>query len=125
MTSRFYLTEADMKFCGIDLHLNNSVVVVSDTEDRIVLQRRLPNALEAILAALAPHRGELEGVVVESTYNWCWLVDGPMDVGYQVHLAHVAAIKRYEGPARSRWRRSRTSLPVTPVRGHAAPRSSE
>ncbi|NKJ49654.1 hypothetical protein CIC12_23560 [Burkholderia sp. SG-MS1] len=31
-----------MKFCGIDLHSNNSVVEVSDTEDRIVLQRGLP-----------------------------------------------------------------------------------
>jgi transposase len=87
VTSRFYLTEADMKFCGIDLHSNNSVVVVSNAEDRIVLQRRLPNDLDAILAALAPHCGELEGVVVESTYNWYWLVDGLMDAGCQVHLA--------------------------------------
>jgi transposase len=86
-----------MKFSGIDLHSNNSVVVVSDAEDRIVLQRRLPNELGAILAALAPHRDELAGVVVESTYNWYWLVDGLMDAGYRVPLAHVAAIKRYEG----------------------------
>jgi hypothetical protein len=57
-----------MKFSGTDLHSNNSVVVISDAEDRIVLQRRLPNELGAILAALAPHRDELVGVVVESTY---------------------------------------------------------
>lgn len=57
-----------MKFCGIDLHSSNSVIVVRDAEDRIVLQRRLPNDLEANLAALAPYRGELEGVVVESTF---------------------------------------------------------
>jgi hypothetical protein len=37
-----------MKFSGIDLHSNNSVVVVRDGEDRIVLQRRLPNELGAI-----------------------------------------------------------------------------
>ena len=30
-----------MKYCGIDLHSNNSVVIVSDDEDRIVLQKRL------------------------------------------------------------------------------------
>jgi hypothetical protein len=48
------LTEAETKFSGIDLHSNNSVVVVSDAEDRIVLKRRLPNELGAILAALAP-----------------------------------------------------------------------
>nr|WP_172167713.1 hypothetical protein [Paraburkholderia elongata] len=60
-----------MKFCGIDLHSNNSVVVVSDAEDRIVLQRRLPNELGAILAALVPHCEDLAGVVVESTYYGC------------------------------------------------------
>jgi transposase len=47
--------------------------------------------------ALAPHREELIGVVVESTYNWYWLVDGLMDAGYRVHLANTAAIKKYEG----------------------------
>jgi len=64
MTSGFYLTEADMKFCGMDLHSNNSVVVVSDAEDRTVLQRRLPNDLEVVLAALALHRGELSLVAM-------------------------------------------------------------
>ena len=34
--------EAEMKYCGIDLHSNNSVVVVSDAEDRIVFNKRLP-----------------------------------------------------------------------------------
>jgi hypothetical protein len=57
-----------MKFSGIDLHSNNSVVVVSDEEDRIVYQRRLPNDLQHILAALAPHREELGGVIIESTF---------------------------------------------------------
>ncbi|MFL9989639.1 hypothetical protein PQR18_41395 [Paraburkholderia sediminicola] len=50
------------KFSGIDLHSNNSVVVVSDEADRIVYQRRLPNDPIEIRAALAPHRGELVGV---------------------------------------------------------------
>ena len=86
-----------MKYCGIDLHSNNSVVVVSDEEDRIVLQKRLPNELGQIRAALEPHQDELAGVVIESTYNWYWLVDGLMDAGYQVHLAHPSAIKKYEG----------------------------
>jgi transposase len=35
--------------------------------------------------------------VVESTYNWYWLVDGLMDNGYKVHLANPSAIKQYEG----------------------------
>jgi len=89
--------EAEMKYCGIDLHSNNSVVIVSDDEDRIVLQKRLANDLGQIRVVLEPHREELVGVVVESTYNWYWLVDGLMDAGYRVHLAHPSAIKKYEG----------------------------
>ena len=38
--------ETDVKYCGIDLHSNNSVVIVSDEEDRIVYQKRLPNDLD-------------------------------------------------------------------------------
>ena len=86
-----------MKYCGIDLHSNNSVVIVSDEEDRIVFSKRLPNELGQIGAALEPHREDLAGVVIESTYNWYWLVDGLMATGYQVHLAHPSAIKKYEG----------------------------
>jgi transposase len=36
-------------------------------------------------------------VVVESTYNWYWLVDGLQAAGYSVHLANTTAMKRYEG----------------------------
>jgi hypothetical protein len=39
-------------------------------------EQRLPNDLERIIGFLAPHRAEITGVVVESTYNWYWLVDG-------------------------------------------------
>ena len=85
------------KFIGIDLHSNNSVVVVSDEEDRVIFQKRIANDLKQIELVLAPHRDEAIGVVVESTYNWYWLVDGLMDAGYQVHLAHPSAIKKYEG----------------------------
>jgi len=88
-------------YCGIDLHSNNSVVVLIDEADRIVCAKRLPNELPRVLELLEPHRGELAGVVVESTYNWYWLVDGLQAAGYKVHLAHPAAIKRYEGLKRS------------------------
>ena len=36
-------------------------------------------------------------MVVESTYNWYWLVDGLMEAGYRVHLANPAAIQQYSG----------------------------
>ena len=85
------------KFSAIDLHSNNSMLVVSDEADRMVYQRRLPNDLGQILKALEPHREELVGVVVESTYNWYWLVDGLMAAGYRVHLANTTAVKKYDG----------------------------
>jgi len=36
-------------------------------------------------------------VVVESTYNWYWLVDGLMEADYRVHLANPAAMQQYSG----------------------------
>lgn len=90
-----------MKYSGIDLHSNNNVIVVSDEADRVVCAKRLPNELGKVLELLEPYRAELVGVVVESTYNWYWLVDGLQAGGYRVHLAHPAAIKRYEGLKRS------------------------
>ncbi len=86
-----------MKYSGIDLHSNNSVVSVIDEEDRIVAERRLPNDLGTIIEFLRPHKAELVGVVVESTYNWYWLVDGLQEAGFTVRLANTAAIKKYEG----------------------------
>ena len=86
-----------MRFCGIDLHSNNSVVVVTDETDKVLVSRRCPNDLAKILALLAPHQSELSGVVVESTYNWYWLVDGLIAAGYAVKLANTVAMKRYDG----------------------------
>ncbi|WP_034923882.1 transposase, partial [Candidatus Accumulibacter vicinus] len=84
-------------YAAIDLHSNNSVLVILDEADRMVLQRRLPNNLERICEALGPHGEEIEGIAVESTYNWYWLVDGLMEAGYRVHLVNTAAVKQYEG----------------------------
>jgi hypothetical protein len=69
--------EADMElYAAIDLHSNNSVLVVTDGEDHVVFAKRLRNDLELILAALRGCPGAIRAVAVESTYNWYWLVDG-------------------------------------------------
>jgi len=86
-----------MKFCGIDLHSNNSVVVVIDETDRTLYQQRMANDLVQITQALERFREELEGIVVEATFNWYWLVDGLKAAGYEVRLANPAAIKKYDG----------------------------
>jgi transposase len=86
-----------MMYSGIDLHSNNSVVAIIDETDRVVAQKRLPNDITKIIDFLARWQDDLAGVVVESTYNWYWLVDGLEDAGIHVHLANTAAIKQYEG----------------------------
>lgn len=84
-------------FSGIDLHSTNSFVVVSDDEDRILLEKRVPNDLEVLTRTLAPFKDALAGVAVESTFNWYWLVDGLMALGYPLHLVNTSAVRQYEG----------------------------
>jgi transposase len=50
-----------------------------------------------VVSALEPFKEHLKGVVVESTFNWYWLVDGLQAHGYKLHLANPSAIKQYEG----------------------------
>jgi len=113
---------------AMDLHSNNSVVVVPDEEDRVVAKRRLPNDLKTVLAFLEPYRKELVGVVVESTYNWYWLVDGLMTAGYRVHLANTVAIQPYDGlkhrddASDARWLAKLLRLGELPE-GHIYPRT--
>jgi transposase len=114
-------------YAGIDLHSNNSVVVIQDDEDRVVKRRRVANQLETVLETLEPYRDALGGVVVESTYNWYWLVDGLQDHGYRVHLANTAAIEQYSGlkyaddESDARWLATMLRLGLLPE-GHICPR---
>jgi len=84
-------------YAGIDLHSSNSYIGIIDEQDRRHFSKRVPNSLIHILMALEPFKKDLEAVVVESTYNWYWLVDGLQEEGYKVHLANPSAIKQYEG----------------------------
>jgi transposase len=87
-----------MKLYGaIDLHSNNNVTVLIDDQDQVVYEKRLPNDLTVIAQQLSAYLDSLQGIVVESTYNWYWLVDGLMDKGHQLHLANTAAIQQYQG----------------------------
>jgi transposase len=86
-----------MVYAGIDLHATNSVVVVLDEQDHVLYQKRLRNDVALVQTALEPYQATLQGIAVESTYNWYWLVDGLMEAGYTVHLAHAAALPQYSG----------------------------
>lgn len=84
-------------YAAIDLHSTNHVLAVIDEQDRLLLRQRLSNDLATTLRELEPFRDEVTAVVVESTYNWYWLVDGLMAHGYPVKLANTAAIPQYAG----------------------------
>jgi transposase len=82
---------------AIDLHKNNSVLgIINDNGQRLCM-RKIPNDLDLIKKALSPFAENLEGIVVESTYNWYWLVDGLQGAGYRMHLANPTAIQQYSG----------------------------
>ncbi len=84
-------------YAGIDLHSSNCFIGIIDENDQHLYRRRLRNYLEDILDALAQFKDRFVGVVVESTFNWYWLVDGLQNAGYKIHLANPSAIKQYEG----------------------------
>ena len=66
-------------YAGLDLHATNTYVAMIDQENKVLYKQRHKNELPAILAALDPFKEDLKGVVVESTFNWYWLVDGRAD----------------------------------------------
>lgn len=84
-------------YSGIDLHSSNSYLAIIDEKGKRIFKEKLPNDIAVITERLSLYSGTLEGVVVESTYNWYWLVDGLMTEGYTVHLANPTAIQKYKG----------------------------
>src|ERR1700730_15834013 len=90
--------EADMElYAAIDLHSNNSVVVVPEASDHVVVAMRFRKDLESIVTSRRSCAGEVRAVAVESTYNWYWLVDGLRSAGFDVRLVNTAAVKQYDG----------------------------
>jgi hypothetical protein len=55
---------------GIDLYSNNSVIALLDKQGQVIYRQHLPNNLTLILTELKPHKRDIAGLVVESTYNW-------------------------------------------------------
>ena len=54
-----------------------------DNEFKRDFGKRVSNDLPLIIKTLEAFQGQLKGIVVESTFNWYWLIDGLMDAGYQ------------------------------------------
>ena len=84
-------------YAGSDLHGNNNLLGLIDGQGKRVFNKKLPNDPQLIREVLEPFKEEVVGIVVESTYNWYWMVDALMGEGYKVHLANPAAIQQYSG----------------------------
>ena len=84
-------------YCGIDLHSRDCWLAILDDGLRVVQEARVANDLDELLQVLEPYREELEGLAVESTFNWYWLVDGLCEAGYRMHLTNTWAVRQWEG----------------------------
>jgi transposase len=84
-------------YAGSDLQGNNNYLGIIDQQGKERYKKKLTNDPQVILEVLKPFQKELVGIVVESTFNWYWLVDMWMSEGYRVHLANPAAIEQYSG----------------------------
>ena len=80
-----------MFYCGIDLSARDSHICVVDENLSIHLQLKSANDLPRIAHLLDPFKPDLK-VVVESTFNWYWLIDGLQLLGFDLSLAHTLGL---------------------------------
>lgn len=80
-----------MFYCGIDLSARDSHICVLDENISILLQYKSINDLPHIAHLLDPFKPHLQ-IVVESTFNWYWLVDGLQALGFDLSLAHTLGL---------------------------------
>src|SRR6266540_2472011 len=82
---------------GVDLHSNNLVIGVMDTDGKRLASRKVECQLSEVVKFLSPFKKRLEQVAVESTSNWYWLVDGLRALRYPVVRANPAGMEQYSG----------------------------
>jgi transposase len=78
-------------YCGIDLSASTSHLCIVGENLSIHLQQKSANELPRISSLLEPFKPHLK-IIVESTFNWYWLVDGLLNLGFDVSLAHTLGL---------------------------------
>ncbi len=84
-------------YSAFDLHSNNSYLAIIDENGKRVFHRKMKNDPQLVVQSLNPFKNDIAGVVVESTFNWYWMVDLLSDKGYEMHLANPNRIQQYSG----------------------------
>jgi transposase len=94
--------ETAMKlYCGIDLHANNHYICVIDEKDKRLLEVKCDNDIALTIKSLSKYKRRLQGIAVESTFNWYWLVDGKASHGNDsstilvlIRCRHLCVVQR-------------------------------
>jgi transposase len=84
-------------YTGFDLHSTNAYLGIIDGDGKRIWRKKLRNDPSLILAELSQFKRDIVGVVIESTFNWYWVVDLLQEEGYKVHLANPSRIQQYSG----------------------------
>lgn len=79
-------------YCGLDLGATHCQVCVVDEAMEVQVERKVRNELGRITELLERYDPAPQ-CVVESTFNWYWLVDGLMEAGYEICLAHALGVR--------------------------------
>jgi hypothetical protein len=69
-------------FCGIVLNKDDINITIIDERQNEVVNEDVPNDASRVIAVLAPHRGELQSIVMEACKNPEWLMDALRAEGY-------------------------------------------
>ena len=69
-------------FCGIVLHENDITITILDEQQTEILDTTVPTEASRVIAALAPHRLDLESIVMEASKNPEWLMEALQAEGY-------------------------------------------
>ena len=84
-------------YAGIDLHSTNYVLAIINETGETLFRQRLRNDVRDVKKHLLPYQDLLVGIAIESTFNWYWLVNELLALGFRVHLLNPLAIKPYLG----------------------------
>jgi transposase len=70
---------------------------VIDEKDKCLLEVKCGNDISLTIKSLAKYKRRLQGVAVESMFNWYLLVDGLMEAGFKTLLVNTAKLVQYNG----------------------------
>lgn len=81
---------------GIDLHAKSNQACIIDDKGVAVKEKKIDNDRDQIVSFFGPYSSNIE-IALESTINWYWLVDGLINAGFDVSLAHPYGLRLITG----------------------------